>query len=81
MKVGDLVRTIDNGAGVGKTYTPPGVICFVTNIEEDVPINPDLDNVPTVLVTKISVLIPTLGVTRTFHSGGLEVICEAPNQC
>ena len=32
MEVGDLVRTTRTGAGIGDTWTRPGVMCVVTKI-------------------------------------------------
>ena len=75
MEVGDLVRTTRTGAGIGDTWTRPGVMCIVTKTEE-VPVNPSLKHFPVVKNTMVTVLIPSLGAERTFHKAGLEVINE-----
>ncbi|MAF25896.1 hypothetical protein CL634_10025 [bacterium] len=75
MEVGDLVRTTRTGAGIGDTWTRPGVMCVVTKIKK-VPVNPSLKRFPVVNNIMVTVLIPSLGVERTFHKAGLEVINE-----
>ena len=76
MKIGDLVRTAGNGAGIGDAWTRPGVICIVTAIEE-VLVNPSLKRFPAVKNTMVTVVVPALGAERAFHKAGLEVISES----
>jgi len=75
VRVGDLVQTTANGAGIGKTWTRPRVMCMVVGIDH-VAVNPTLIGLP-VKNTMVTVVIPSLGVVRTFHKIGLEVISES----
>jgi len=74
VKVGDLVQTTKNGAGIGDTWTRPGVMCMVVGVHE-VSVNPTLKGLP-VKNIMVTVVIPSLGEERTFHKLGLEVISE-----
>lgn len=76
MKVGDLVQTAGNGAGIGDTWTRPGTMCIITSVKK-VDVNPTIKNLPPVKNTMVTVVIPSLGVTRTFHKAGLEMVSES----